>query len=523
MPLLLGVHEKTEKKMAKMLISSEMDRKERVGQQTHPAAQLVALAGRELVTERHLGSPRFVGESGTKCATLAAIVAPRSLGPRGSRAAVLFSGDEIGTRPLQFNSQFTNEPFEQSRARCLSTNEPPSSTIPQDIRGYDPGAAVNPAERPTLDHSPAIYNEANPRDDPIAHRYAARGVGPVPDYGACQEPSPQPTTRLIQGIFVHLDENIHPTEYSDKSPLPGTIPQGVHDDHNGSRSDRQPSGELSCSCEFQEATHACTVAALFGTIGLNCDNTQMTAATMGTSVLCEGEFNLAQPILASPHPSRVICGEGLHIEATGFAPAPRAHSATVKGVKLNPNAPEFIPLSEPHSSTGVVGVTPGLRTDQRPICRSQMTPTLAPSASLTPGPLTVQQRPNDARQGALLSNYLTQDSRRIGPVGEAREPPQAMPAMAILHINLVIHNTLSLTRGDEHGQIKPLGELLVVDSALFSYNHLGLIARVGKEWRQLAERGMQQLQTLSLPRSGNANLQQAKRAFSDKLLHIDLQ
>ena len=81
-----------------------MDRKERVGQQTHPAAQLVALAGRELVTERHLGSPRFVGESGTKCATLAAIVAPRSLGPRGSRAAVLFSGDEIGTRPLQFNS-----------------------------------------------------------------------------------------------------------------------------------------------------------------------------------------------------------------------------------------------------------------------------------------------------------------------------------------------------------------------------------------------------------------------------------
>jgi hypothetical protein len=27
-----------------------------------------------------------------------------------------------------------------------------------------------------------MYNEANPRDDPIAHRYAARGVGPVPDY-----------------------------------------------------------------------------------------------------------------------------------------------------------------------------------------------------------------------------------------------------------------------------------------------------------------------------------------------------
>jgi hypothetical protein len=108
----------------------------------------------------------------------------------------------------------------------------------------------------------------NLRDDPIAHRYGT-----------------QPTTRLLRGIFVHLEENIHPTEFSDRAPLPGTIPQGVHDDHKLSWRDRQPSGELSYSCEPQEATQGCTVAALFGTPSLNCDNTQMTAATMCKSVI----------------------------------------------------------------------------------------------------------------------------------------------------------------------------------------------------------------------------------------------
>ena len=115
--------------MAKMFVSLETNTKERVGQQTPPAAQLVALAGRELAAVRHHGSPRFVGESGTKCAMLAAIAAPHSLGPRGSRAVVHFSGDESVTRPLQFDSQFTNEPLEMSSAECLSTNEPPSYTI----------------------------------------------------------------------------------------------------------------------------------------------------------------------------------------------------------------------------------------------------------------------------------------------------------------------------------------------------------------------------------------------------------
>ena len=112
-----------------MFVSSEKNTKERVGQQTPPAAQLVALAGRELAAVRHHGSPRFVGESGTKCAMLAAIAAPHSLGPRGSRAVVHFSGDESVTRPLQFDSQFTNESIEQSSAMCLSTNEPQSYTI----------------------------------------------------------------------------------------------------------------------------------------------------------------------------------------------------------------------------------------------------------------------------------------------------------------------------------------------------------------------------------------------------------
>jgi len=49
--------------MAKMFVSSETDTKERVGQQTPPAAQLVALAGRELAAVRHHGSPRLSPES----------------------------------------------------------------------------------------------------------------------------------------------------------------------------------------------------------------------------------------------------------------------------------------------------------------------------------------------------------------------------------------------------------------------------------------------------------------------------
>jgi hypothetical protein len=52
------------------------------------------------------------------------------------------SGAELDTRPLQFNWQFTDEPNEMSSAVCLSTNEPTSYTILQDMRGYDPGAAV---------------------------------------------------------------------------------------------------------------------------------------------------------------------------------------------------------------------------------------------------------------------------------------------------------------------------------------------------------------------------------------------
>ena len=117
-------------------------KKERVGQHTLPAAELDALAGQELVTERHLGSPRSVGELETACAMLTAIAVPHSLSPRSSTAAVHCSGAELDTRPLQFNWQFTDEPNEMSSAVCLSTNEPTSYTILQDMRGYDPGAAV---------------------------------------------------------------------------------------------------------------------------------------------------------------------------------------------------------------------------------------------------------------------------------------------------------------------------------------------------------------------------------------------
>jgi hypothetical protein len=62
-----------------------------------------------------------------------------------------------------------------------------------------------------------------------------------------------------------------------------------------------------------------------------------------------------------------------------------------------------------------------------------------------------------------------------------------------------------------------------VDSSLFSYSDLSTIAGMDKEWRQLAERGMKQLLNLSLSRGGNANLQQTKRVFSEKLRHINLQ
>ena len=112
--------------MAEMSTSSGMGKKERVGQQTLPTVQLDAPAGRELVAVRHHGSPRSVGESGTKCAMLAAIGAPHSLGPRGSMTVVHFSGDVIGTRPLQFDSQFTNENDEMSSAAFSTYNPLPS-------------------------------------------------------------------------------------------------------------------------------------------------------------------------------------------------------------------------------------------------------------------------------------------------------------------------------------------------------------------------------------------------------------
>jgi hypothetical protein len=47
--------------MAGTNASSESGEQERVGQLTLSAAELDALAGQELVTERHLGSPRPVG------------------------------------------------------------------------------------------------------------------------------------------------------------------------------------------------------------------------------------------------------------------------------------------------------------------------------------------------------------------------------------------------------------------------------------------------------------------------------
>jgi hypothetical protein len=232
---------------------------------------------------------------------LAAIAAPHSLSPRGSTAAVHCPGAEIDTRPLQFNSQFTNEPIEMSSATCLSTNEPPSYTTFQDIRGHDPGAAANLAERPTLGHSPTIDNATNLRDDPTAHCYGAKGTGSADGYGACQELPLRPTTR---------------------APLPGTIPQGGHDDHEVSWRDGQPSWNLSYSCKLQEVTQGCTVAALLGAPGLNCDNAHMTVATMCKSVLSNGEHDLAQTILASPHPSMAIYTDGLHTNAPEFAPVP---------------------------------------------------------------------------------------------------------------------------------------------------------------------------------------------------------
>ena len=101
--------------MAEMSVSLEMDKKERVGQQTFPAAQLDTSAGRELVTMRHHGSPRSVGEPETKCAMFATIAATHSLGSRGNMTDVYFSGDEIDTSPLQFDSQFTINTPEMSK------------------------------------------------------------------------------------------------------------------------------------------------------------------------------------------------------------------------------------------------------------------------------------------------------------------------------------------------------------------------------------------------------------------------
>jgi hypothetical protein len=113
------------KKMAGTNASSESGEQVRVGQLTLPAAELDALTGQELVTERHLGSPRPVGELETVCAMLAEIAAPHSLSPCDSTAVVHCSGAQIDTHPLQFASQFTNEPIGMSSAVYLSTNEPP--------------------------------------------------------------------------------------------------------------------------------------------------------------------------------------------------------------------------------------------------------------------------------------------------------------------------------------------------------------------------------------------------------------
>ena len=89
--------------MAEMPVFSETGTKERVGQQTLPAAQLDATAGRELEAVRHHGSPRSVGISGTECAMLATIAAPHSLEPPSVLADMHFSGERLDTRPLQFD------------------------------------------------------------------------------------------------------------------------------------------------------------------------------------------------------------------------------------------------------------------------------------------------------------------------------------------------------------------------------------------------------------------------------------
>jgi hypothetical protein len=77
------------------------------------------------------------------------------------------SGAELDTRPLQFNWQFTDEPNEMSSAVCLSTNEPTSYTILQDMRGYDPGTAVtglstNEPRRPLNNEHITPENGAQP-------------------------------------------------------------------------------------------------------------------------------------------------------------------------------------------------------------------------------------------------------------------------------------------------------------------------------------------------------------------------
>ena len=105
---------------------------------------------------------------------------------------------------------------------------------------------------------------------------------------------------------------------------------------------------------------------------------------------------------------------------------------------------------------------------------------------------------------------------------QVHEPLQALPVTANLGINLIMHTPTQPLQVVLTAQIKSLGEVLFVDSSLFSYGELAKISRVGKEWRQLAERGMQQLPTLSLPHGGNVSLHAAKRTFSPKLLHIDL-
>jgi len=152
--------------MAGMNASSEMFKKERVGQQTLPATGLEASAAQELETVRHHGSPRSVGISGTECAMLKPIGLPHSLEPLSSSAAVHFSGAVNDTRPLLFyDTQFTDEKDEKtlSSATGLSTNDPPSMDTLRNtnIRGHDPGTAASSAERPSLHYPPILDNDTN--------------------------------------------------------------------------------------------------------------------------------------------------------------------------------------------------------------------------------------------------------------------------------------------------------------------------------------------------------------------------